>query len=132
MDAVQVQKKLELSPDEDFVLTAWQYRMMQRDIAASKGKHLAAKREIRNTLRDNVIATLGHRDQDDWSPAVADAVRRIVTDGESPNLESLESAGPEISSVVARRSRAPTAHRCSDTPARSRLPRVWPRWAAAP
>ena len=51
MDDVQVQKKLELSADEDFVLTAWQYRMMQRDIAASKSKHLPAKRAIRNAFR---------------------------------------------------------------------------------
>ncbi|MEU1955653.1 hypothetical protein [Nocardia rhamnosiphila] len=44
MDAVQVQKKLELSPDEDFILTVWQYRMMQRAIAALKAKHGAAAR----------------------------------------------------------------------------------------
>jgi hypothetical protein len=44
MDGAQVQNKLELSADEDFILTAWQYRMMQRDIAASKGRHLPSKR----------------------------------------------------------------------------------------
>ncbi|MGW4536099.1 hypothetical protein ACWEOI_34595 [Nocardia sp. NPDC004340] len=58
MDAVQVQKKLELSPDEDFILTVWQYRMMQRDIAASKGKHLPSKREIRNAFRDAAVAAI--------------------------------------------------------------------------
>ena len=106
MDAVQVQKKLELSPDEDFILTAWQYQMMQRDIAASKGKHLPSKREIRNSVRDNAVAAIVARDQDDWSPAVAEVVHQIAADAESPNLEALESAGPQISSVVARRSRA--------------------------
>ncbi|MBH0776633.1 coiled-coil domain-containing protein [Nocardia bovistercoris] len=106
MDAVQVQKKLELSPDEDFVLTAWQYRMMQRDIAASKGKYLASKREMRNTFRVNAVAAIGQRDRGDWSPAVAEVVQRIAADGESPNLEALESAVPQISSVVTRRSRA--------------------------
>lgn len=106
MDAVQVQKKLELSPDEDFILTAWQYRMMQRDIAAAKGKHLSSKREIRNSFRDNAVAAILQRDQADWSPTVAEAVHQIGADGESPNLEALESAGPEVSSVLARRSRA--------------------------
>ncbi|MFD3507714.1 hypothetical protein [Nocardia sp. NPDC058666] len=106
MDAVQVQKKLELSPDEDFVLTAWQYRMMQRDIAASKGKFLPSKREVRNCFRDNAVAAIVARNQFDWSPAVAEVVDQIAADGESPNLEALESAGPEVSSVVTRRSRA--------------------------
>jgi hypothetical protein len=50
MDAAEVQKTLELSADEDFILTAWQYRMLQRDIAASKGKHLASKRDVRNSF----------------------------------------------------------------------------------
>ncbi|MGW5388357.1 hypothetical protein [Nocardia sp. NPDC003963] len=106
MDAVQVQKKLELSTDEDFILTAWQYRMMQRDIAASKGKHLPSKREVRNSFRTNAVAAIMQRKQDDWSPAVAAIVHQIDADGESVNLEALESAGPQISSVVARRSRA--------------------------
>ncbi|MFC9435632.1 hypothetical protein, partial [Nocardia sp. NPDC057030] len=106
MDAVQVQTKLVLSPDEDLILTAWQYRMMQRDIAASKGKHLPSKREIRNSFRDSAVAAIVERDQDDWSPAVAEVVRQIAADGEAPNLEALESAGPQISSVVTRRSRA--------------------------
>jgi hypothetical protein len=106
MDAVQVQQKLELSPDEDFVLTAWQYRMMQRDIAASKGKHLPSKREIRSAFRTNAVAALRQRNQEGWSPAVAVVVEEIAADGESANLEALESAGPQVSSVVARRSRA--------------------------
>ncbi|MET8649870.1 hypothetical protein [Nocardia aurea] len=106
MDAVQVQKKLELSPDEDFILTAWQYRMMQRDIAASKGKHLASKREIRNSFRLNMVAAITARDQADWSAVVAEVVHRITADVDSADLEALESAGPQISSVVARRSRA--------------------------
>ncbi|WP_306356721.1 MULTISPECIES: hypothetical protein [unclassified Nocardia] len=106
MDAVLVQKKLELTPDEDFILTVWQYRMMQRDIAASKGKHLPSKREVRNSFRDNAVAAIMQRNREDWSPAVAEAVDQIVVEGESPNLEALESAGPEIFSVVTRRSRA--------------------------
>ncbi|MFC8528398.1 hypothetical protein [Nocardia sp. NPDC057227] len=105
MNAVQVQKKLELSSDEDFVLTAWQYRMMQRDIAASKGKHLPAKREVRNAFRTAAAAAIAQHDRE-WSPAVAEVVLLISANGAAPNFEALESAGPEISSVVARRSRA--------------------------
>ncbi|WP_194829959.1 hypothetical protein [Nocardia sp. XZ_19_231] len=63
MDAVQVQKKLELSPDEDSILTAWQYQMLQRDIAASKGKYLPSKRELRNSFRDNAVAAIVAREQ---------------------------------------------------------------------
>lgn len=106
MDALQVQKNLELSPDEDFVLTAWQYRMMQRDIAASTGKHLAGKRAIRNSFRVRAASALGQRAEDDFSPAVAEIVHRLGADGASPNFEALESAGSEISTVVVRRSRA--------------------------
>ncbi|MFF0635860.1 hypothetical protein ACFYTS_25525 [Nocardia sp. NPDC004151] len=101
-----MQKKLELSPDEDFILTVWQYRMMQRDIAASKGKHLPSKREIRNAFRDAAVAAIMQRSEKDWSRAIAEVVSQILVEGESPNLEALESAGPEIFSVVARRSRA--------------------------
>ncbi|MFF2088732.1 hypothetical protein ACFVVM_33540 [Nocardia sp. NPDC058176] len=106
MEAAQVQKKLELSADEDFILTAWQYRMMQRDIAASKGKHLAGKREARNVFRTGVVDAIGQREDEDWSSAVAAAVRQIAADGAAPDLEVLESAGPQLSSLVARRSRA--------------------------
>lgn len=106
MDAVQVQKKLELSADEDFILTAWQYRMMQRDIAASKGKHLPSKRDVRNSFRTAAVEAIAERDEDDWSPAVAGFVHRITAVGEAPDLEELEDAGPETSSVVAKRSRA--------------------------
>ncbi|UGT59670.1 hypothetical protein [Nocardia asteroides] len=105
MNAVQVQKKLELSSDEDFVLTAWQYRMMQRDIAATKGKHLPAKREVRNAFRTAAAAAIAQHDRE-WSPAVAEVVLLISADDAAPDFEALEAAGPEISSVVARRSRA--------------------------
>ncbi|MEV0357231.1 hypothetical protein AB0H71_14335 [Nocardia sp. NPDC050697] len=104
MDAVQVQRNLELSPDEDFVLTAWQYRMMQRDIAASKGKYLPAKREVRNAFRTATAAAIAGRHWD-WSPAVAEIVHLISANDAAPNFEALESAGPEISSIVTRRSR---------------------------
>lgn len=106
MDAVQVQNKLMLSADEDFVLTAWQYRMMQRDIAASRGKSLSAKREVRNSFRIAAVDAFSQRSEDDWSPAVATHVQRITADSDGPDLEALEDAGPEISSVVATRSRA--------------------------
>ncbi|GAB3250316.1 hypothetical protein GCM10027562_09800 [Arthrobacter pigmenti] len=106
MDAAQVQKKLELSADEDFILTAWQYRMMQRDIAASKGKHLPSKRNARNAFRAAATEAISHQNGSDWSPAVAEAAQQIVAVGESPDLETLEEAGPEVSSVVSKRSRA--------------------------
>ena len=106
MDGVQVQNKLELSADEDFILTAWQYRMMQRDIAASKGKHLPSKREVRNSFRTAAVEAFAQRNDDDWSPAVAEVVHRITAVGEAADLEALEDAGPETSLVVTRRSRA--------------------------
>lgn len=106
MDAAHVQKKLELSADEDFVLTSWQYRMMQRDIAASKGKHLPVKRDIRNSFRTAAVESILQRDDATWSPAVADAVTALGRDGEGHDLEALEGAAPNISPVVAKRSRA--------------------------
>src|SRR4051812_17080173 len=61
MDAAQVGMKLELSADEDFILTAWQYRMMQRDVAASKGRQLAAKRVLRNEFRAAAVDAVAQR-----------------------------------------------------------------------
>ena len=106
MDAAQVQKKLEFSADEDFILTAWQYRMMQRDVAASKGKHLSAKREVRNTFRTAAVEAILQRTDATWSPEVADAVTRLAGDGEGPDLEALEDAAPELAQLVTKRSRA--------------------------
>ncbi len=106
MDAAQVQKKLELSADEDFILTAWQYRMMQRDIASSKGKQLSAKREVRNSFRTAAVEAIARRTEHDWSPVVAEAVHRIAAVDGVLDFEALEDAGPEVSSVVPKRSRA--------------------------
>lgn len=78
MDAEQLQKKLELSADEDFILTAWQYRMTQRQIAASTGKHLRPKRDAGNSSRVVAVAALAQRNHNDWSPAVAELVRRVA------------------------------------------------------
>ncbi|WP_431237453.1 hypothetical protein ACQ86B_22290 [Mycolicibacterium aichiense] len=105
MDGQQLQKKLELSPDEDFILTAWQYRMMQRDIAASAGKSLASKRDVRNGFRVAAVQAIENRNKSDWSPKVAEVVHRI-TSSECRDLEALEDAGPEVSGMVAKRSRA--------------------------
>ena len=101
-----MQQKLELSADEDFVLTAWQYRMLQRDVAASKGKYLPAKRQVRNTFRTAALEAMAQRDDDDWSPVVAAAVDRIAPASAAPDLEALESVGPQVSSAVSKRSRA--------------------------
>lgn len=106
MNAAQVQKQLGFSADEDFILTAWQYRMMQRDIAASKGKHLRSKREVRNSFRTAAVDAVAERNADDWSPAVAEVVHRMMAGAGGRDLEALEDAGPEVSSVVAKRSRA--------------------------
>ncbi len=106
MDAAQVGTKLELTADEDFILTAWQYRMMQRDVAASKGRQLAAKREVRNEFRTAAVEAIAQRNGDDWSPVVAGVIDRVVPAGRAPDFETLEDAGAEISSVVPRRSRA--------------------------
>lgn len=106
MDAAQVQDKLRLTADEDFILTAWQYRMMQRDIAASKGKYLPAKRDVRNSFRTAAVESILQRADPTWSPAVASAVTALAGVGEGPNLEALEDAAPELSPVVTKRSRA--------------------------
>ncbi|MFD9551715.1 hypothetical protein ACFWBG_30410 [Nocardia salmonicida] len=105
-DALQVQNKLELSPDENFIPTACQHPMMQRDIAASTGKDIPSKREIRSSCRDDGVAAVVARDQDDWSSAVGESVLQIAADGESPNHEALEPVGPQNSSAVAGRLRA--------------------------
>lgn len=106
MDAGQVSTKLELSADEDLILTAWQYRMMQRDVAASKGSQLPAKRAVRNDFRTAAVEAIAQRRADGRSPIVAEVVDRVVAAGAAPDFEALEDAGPEISSVVPRRSRA--------------------------
>jgi hypothetical protein len=106
MDAAQVQRKLELSADEDFILTAWQYRMMQRDVAATKGKHLPNKREVRNAFRNAAVEAILQRSDATWSPEVADAVTRLAGDGDGPDLEALEDAAPELAHLVTKRSRA--------------------------
>ncbi|WP_163711510.1 hypothetical protein [Mycobacterium timonense] len=106
MDGEQVRKKLELSADEDFILTAWQYRMMQRDIAASGSKYLGSKREVRNTFRINAVQAIERRSADEWCPPIAEVVHQIRAAGGAPDLEALEDAGLEISGVVSKRSRA--------------------------
>lgn len=106
MDGAQVQKKLELSADEDFILTAWQYRMLQRDVAASRGKNLSAKRDVRNAFRASAVESILRRTDATWSPAVADAVSALAGDGENRDLEALEDAAPELSFIIAKRSRA--------------------------
>lgn len=106
MDPEQVQPKLEFSADEDFVLTAWQYRMMQRDIAASKGKHLQAKRAVRNEFRSAALQALTHHPDEERSSGVADVIYRIDPAGPETDLELLESAGPALSSAISKRSRA--------------------------
>lgn len=106
MDAAQVQQKLVLSADEDFILTAWQYRMMQRDVAASKGKHLQAKRDVRNSFRAAAVEAVLQRGDATWSPAVAAAVSALAGDAAGPDLEVLEDAAAELSPLVAKRSRA--------------------------
>lgn len=106
MDGAQVQTKLQFSADEDFILTAWQYRMMQRDIAGSRGKHLPAKRDVRNAFRLAAVEAIAHHDDDHWSPAIAEWVDQLVGVNGVPELEALEDAGPEISAIVPKRSRA--------------------------
>ncbi len=105
MDSAHLQQGLEFSADEDFVLTAWQYRMMQRDIAASKGKHVSSKRAVRNSFRTAAVDAIAQRTEDAWSPAVAEAVR-LIAPTDSPFMEGLEDAGPKVSSIVPKRSRA--------------------------
>ena len=106
MNPLQVQNKLALSADEDFILTAWQYRMMQRDVAASAGKHLPTKREVRNAFRAAAVEPILERTDPAWSPAVATAVAALAGDEDGPDLEALEDAAVELSPAVKKRSRA--------------------------
>lgn len=106
MDAEHVQAKLQLSADEDFVLTAWQYRMLQRDIAASKGKALRSKRAVRNEFRNAAVQALGQRVPAEYSPGITDLFLQLDPTSTAPNLEVLEDAGPAAASAISRRSRA--------------------------
>ena len=106
MDAEHVQAKLQLSADEDFVLTAWQYRMLQRDVAVSKGKALRLKRAVRDEFRSAAVQALGQRGAAEFSPSIADLFRQLDPTSAAPNLEALEDAGPAAASAISRRSRA--------------------------
>ncbi|TWS21581.1 hypothetical protein FK529_03070 [Tsukamurella asaccharolytica] len=106
MDVEQVQARLQMSADEDFVLTAWQYRMLQRDIAAAKGKHLPSKRAVRDEFRNATVEVLGQRGPEQYGAEIAHEVRRLDPMSTAPNFEVLEEAGPAVTSTIARRSRA--------------------------
>ena len=99
-------QKLQLTADEDFILSAWMYRMMQRDIAGSKSKHVAPKRAARDEFRMAAADAFATRRSADFSPEVADIVKRFSGDGLRADPEVSEDAGPEVSHLVVRRSRA--------------------------
>ena len=104
MDAAA--QKLQLTADEDFILSAWMYRMMQRDIAGSKSKHVASKRAARDEFRTAAADAFATRTSADFSSEVADIVKRFGGGGLGADPEALEDAGPEVSHLVVRRSRA--------------------------
>lgn len=98
--------KLELTADEDFILSAWMYRMMQRDIAGSKSKRAASKRAARDGFRTAAADAFATRMVGDFSPEIAEVVKRFGSGAQGADPEVLEDAGPEVSRLVARRSRA--------------------------
>lgn len=127
MDADTVPERLTLTADEDLLLTAWQYRMMQRDIAADTGRHGTSKRVVRDEFRRDALTTLRGRGRHDYAHlAVADAAGAIVSRraraGESDthagteqsnhttagtaSFALLEDAGPDLARHLASRSRS--------------------------
>ena len=72
----------------------------------SKGKHLSAKREVRNSFRTAAVEAILLRTDANWSPAVAEAVTALAGDGDGPDMEALEDAAPELAHLVTKRSRA--------------------------
>lgn len=103
-----VTEHLRLSPDEDLVLTAWQYRMMQRDVAATGGKSLDARRQARDEFRlralDVITGTQGYRNSQTRELAERIGAHAPVERGRA--FELLEEAGPTLTDVVSQRSRA--------------------------
>ena len=91
---------------EDFILSAWMYRMMQRDIAGSNGKRTTSKRAARDEFRTAAAEAFATRRPADFSPEVADIVKRFSGDALGPDPEVFEDAGPDVSHLVVRRSRA--------------------------
>lgn len=61
---------------------------------------------MRNAFRTAAVEAIENGNEDDWSPIVAEAVRGIAADGDGPDLEVLENAGPTVSAVVTKRSRS--------------------------
>lgn len=127
MDAENVPGRLTLTADEDLLLTAWQYRMMQRDIAADTGRHAAAKRVVRDEFRQGALTALRGQGRYDYAnPAVADVAGAIISRREQagqsdPQADTeqsdsttagpasfalLEDAGPDLARHLASRSRS--------------------------
>ncbi|MBE1513443.1 hypothetical protein [Nesterenkonia halotolerans] len=105
-----VAERLRMTADEDLLLTAWQYRMMQRDVAASKGKALVAKRSARDEFRVRALEALQARDPQVYEIGLAaeraEAIRENIAHDRAAALQLLEEAGPALRDVVARRSRS--------------------------
>lgn len=106
-----VADRFRLTADEDFLITAWQYRMMQRDIAASAHKHATAKRRDRDQFRNNALETITARQARAYtSPGIANVAKGIAeaaTEGDNATaLQGLEDAGPSLSPSVTSRSRS--------------------------
>lgn len=102
--------RLRLSADEDLLLTAWQYRMMQRDVAATKGKSLEIKRAARDEFRRRVVPAIESEELGEFAdPHIRKLVDVIETAGStdrSTSFQALEEAPPTLTEVVTRRSRA--------------------------
>lgn len=111
MDGEEVAERFRLTADEDLILTAWQYRMMQRDIAASGGKRAIDKRAVRDQFRTDALGAVQERDRGSYSQpsvaATANSIAEAVTGGDSATaLEALEEAGPALSTAISLRSRS--------------------------
>ncbi len=104
----EVVEHFRLSADEDLLLTAWQYRMMQRDIAATKGKALELKRSARDEFRNRVVEVMQSQTSDEFATVQTKALIADMKSGRSRSetFQLLEDSPTELTDVVSSRSRA--------------------------
>lgn len=106
-----VAAELALSPEEGLALTCFEYRMLQRDIAAeSSDKKKAKKRPVRDEFRSasvNAVSKLAEGDAAaDLKPWASEFIARFSLDSPSGRLSMLEEGHVELGKHLTRRSRA--------------------------
>ncbi len=118
MAAKGAAERFRLSPEESLVLTALQYRMVQRDIAADRrNRRIEDKRRVRDNFRQQALASVldemsraAHFIADSlgtieeaWAALFIDSIRSLDAD-ERYNL--LELSGPDLAARIDTRTRA--------------------------